>query len=197
MRSSTFILLSTLSCLLPFHSCFAGLVSEPIAFGAWSEATNELRGRLLFAEGTPDKYGVRYGLVYLELQNLALGDNVYVYYDAKRSPLKCELHDSAGATVKNSLGSGADWRPSACWLALPNDSTLRFRTGFSGSGPDHPCLFIMSSFEGGKWEIPVTATNDYFLSGTFSTTSPTNEIQPSRWEGTLKLPPVRIPVKSP
>ncbi len=36
-------------------------------------------------------------------------------------------------------------------------------------------------------------TNDYFLSATFTATIPANEEQPPMWEGTLVLPPIKIP----
>ena len=177
--------------------CFAGPVAEPKFTGEWSEPTNGLRGRLLVAEGAKDKYGVKWGFVYLELQNLSSADTVYVYYAVGKSPLKCELRDSDGKSVKNSLGAAGEGTPPACWLTLPLDSTLRFLTGSSGSAPDYPCLFVVSAWVGGKWAIPDTATNDYYLSGTFSSVSPTNETRPHVWEGTLKLPAVRIPVKKP
>ena len=143
-----------------------------------------------------DKYGVREGLVYLELQNLSQGDTLYVYYNVRNSPLKCELRDPAGRNMQNFPGPVSDWMPSACWLSLPHDSTLRFPTGNSSFTPNSPCLFVVSAFKGGKWVIPMTATNDYYLSGTFSSMSPTNEIKSRVWEGTLKLPAVKISVKN-
>jgi hypothetical protein len=197
MRIFTFILFSVILNLAACQLGFAGLASDPISFGAWSEPTNGLRGRLLFAEGIQLKEGARLGLVYLELQNVSPGESLYVYYAVMKSPLKCELRDSDGKAVKNSLGAGGEGIPRACWLTLPLDSTLRFLTGSSGSAPDYPCLFVVSAWVGGKWAIPATATNDYYLSGTFSSMSPTNETRSQVWEGTLKLPPVRISVKSP
>jgi hypothetical protein len=140
--------------------------------------------------------GVRFGLVYLELQNLAPGETLYVYYNAGRLPLHCELKDSKGNLVDPSLGAVSQFFPQSCWLALPSDSSLRFRTGSSGSGPDYPCLFIISDFIAGKWAIPFNATNDYYLSGTFSSISPTNDTRPHVWDGTLNLPPVKISMKS-
>jgi hypothetical protein len=184
-------------CIFANCLCFAGPVTEPKSIGEWSEPTNGLRGRLLFAEGIKLQEGARLGWVYLELQNLSAWGAVYVYYDAVRqSPLKCELRDSDGKIVKNSLGAVGEGIPPACWLTLPHDSTLRFLTGGTGSAPDYPSLFVVSAWVGGKWAIPATATNDYYLSGTFSSTSPTNETRPLVWEGTLKLPPVKISVKN-
>ncbi|HEY5234407.1 MAG TPA: hypothetical protein VIK35_12820 [Verrucomicrobiae bacterium] len=51
------------------------------------------------------------------------------------------------------------------------------------------------------WRIPRGDTNDYYLSGTLTLTIPSgispptlqgNNIQPIPWQGTLKLPPVKI-----
>ena len=86
--------------------------------GDWSEATNGLRGRLLLAERKSEAEGVRWGLVYLELQNLSSGDTLYVYYDVSKTPLKCELRDAAGKIVESSSGPGSEFMPSACWLSF-------------------------------------------------------------------------------
>jgi len=183
-------------CIFANCLCFAGPVTEPKAIGEWSQPTNGLRGRLLFAEASKaDKYGLLIGEVYLELQNVSAGDTMYVYYVASKSPLHCQLHDFGGKTVESEPSPGSDGRPSPCWLALPYDSTLRFDTRLGPAfAPAHPCLFICVGLEGGAWEIPLTATNDYYLSGTFSSISTTNETRPRVWEGTLKLPPVKISV---
>lgn len=172
-------------------------MTEPKSIGEWSEPVDGLRGRLLFAENVKDENGVRIGNIYLELQNLSSGDNRYVYYDAKKSPIHCELNDSKSDGVKVWPGNMSDGMPSACWLALPYDSSLRFDTRLGPAfTPSHPCLFICIGLEGGTWEIPLTATNDFYLSGTFTTTPPQNETRPHMWEGTLKLPPVKISVKN-
>ncbi len=185
-----------LSLLLFFSGqfCFAGSASKPITTGEWSETTNGLRGRLLFAE---DKKiaGTRMGVIYLELQNSSLGDTMHVYYDAKMSPFRCKLQDSVGKTNPT---QGADYDgfiPEACWLALPYDSTLRFRVTLGGFGiPQNGGLFIAGCLED-CWVIPASAQNDYFLTGTLRVTAPKNETRPRVWEGTLKLPPVKIPIK--
>jgi hypothetical protein len=182
--------------LLVGSSCFAGPVTEFKTSGEWSEVTNGLRGRLLFAEGAVLKYGVKMGEVYLELENVSERGTIYVYYAATKSPIQCELSDSEGKNIKGLPGVPSDFMPSACWLALPHDSALRFSTRVGPSiAPGHPCLFICVGLEGGAWEIPLTATNNYYLSGTFTVSAPTNETSPRIWEGTLKLPAVRVPVK--
>ena len=190
--------LLSIICIFVNCLCFAGPVTEPKSIGGWSEPTNGLRGRLLFAEAPKaDKYGLLIGEVYLELQNVSAGDTMYVYYVASISPLHCQLRDFDGKSVESGPSPGSDGRPSPCWLALPYDSTLRFNTRVGPAfAPAHPCLFFCVGLEGGAWEILLTATNDYFLSGTFTISAPKNETRPRVWEGTLKLPPVRIPVNN-
>ena len=185
----------TLLLIVAGQACLAGSIVETMSTGEWSDSTNGLRGRLLYAVQT-NHFGAAIECdVYLELQNVALGDSMYVRYSYGASQLRCDLRDSNNNTVKTKQGAGSDWMPSSCWLALPNDSTLRFRTGSTSSMPDYPCYFITSGWVGGKWEIPITATNDYYLSGIFTSSSSTNETRPRVWEGALKLPPVNISVK--
>jgi hypothetical protein len=188
---------------LAFHSCLAGPAREPISFGAWSETTNGLRGRLAFAED-PKLFGTRIGVVYLELQNVSWGGTMYVYYKANQSLFKpdqssfrCELHDPSGAVCQK---GGIDHEgpiPGPCWLALPRDSALRLCVTVWGFGiPQNGGLIIAGGLPD-YWVIPPTATNDYFLSGTLTITSPKDETRQHAWEGTLKLPQVKIPVKKP
>jgi hypothetical protein len=188
-------------CIFANCLCFAGPVTEPKFAGDWSVPTNGLRGRLLLAERAQDKFDVqnkgKQGVVYLELQNLALGDTIYVYYDAKKSPLHCELQDSTGNAVKPYNAVFSDWRPYPCWLALPHDSTLRFSaTILTGSPVNALVISVGEALTGGAWEMPLDSTNDYYLSGAFTSMSSTGETRPRVWEGTLKLPPVKISVKN-
>ena len=164
--------------------------------GEWSEPANGLRGRLLFGVGEK-LFGTRMGVTYLELQNVSKGDTMYVYYRAASSPFRCALMDSAGKT-NSSQGAVYDgWIPEACWLALPHDSALRFRVTLGGFGvPQNGGLFVAGCIPD-CWAIPPTATNDYFLSGRLVVATPNGETRPRVWEGTLSLPRVRLPVKSP
>jgi hypothetical protein len=187
--------------ILTGQLCLAGPVAEPTVVGEWSEPTNGLRGRLAFGEGAI-QYGVRMGLVFLQLQNVPPGDTIFVYYNVKTSPLKCKLRDSAGKSVNSFPGPGSDWMPDPCWLALPTYSTLSFITGSKSYRPNHPCLFIVTSFVESAWALPISGTNDYYLSGMFTATfpsdaaPPTADKRPRVWAGTLKLPPVKISVAS-
>jgi hypothetical protein len=192
-HSKTFLLL--LSALI-IQICSAASVVEPAVIGEWSQPTNNLRGRLLFAEYAKTKGGTRIGAVYLELQNLSLSETLSVYYDAKKSPLRCDLTDSAGISVKSVFG-GRDFVPEACWVALPRDSTLRFSASFGPAfGPASSSLTFAVGIEQ-TWVIPLSATNDYSLLGTFTVASPKEETREHVWQGTLKLPAVRISVKAP
>ena len=189
-------------CIFANCLCFAGPVTEPKFIGEWSQPTNGLRGRLLIAEGAQNKYDVQYnctpGVVYLELQNMAVYDTIYVYYNAKRSPLRCELQDSFGNSISSrDVFVSSDARPDPCWLALPLDSTLRFSTTIlSGLARNSLLISVGEEGVGGAWKIPLDSTNAYYLSGTFTSMSSTGETRPRVWEGTLKLPPVKISVKN-
>ena len=191
------ILFVCLTCQL----CLAGPVTEPKFIGDWSEPTNGLRGRLLIAERSQDKWDVqnnsRSGVVYLELQNITSGDTLYVYYAEVKSPLRCELRDSIGNNIPTgNVFVNSDWRPQPCWLVLPNDSTLRFSTTILMGAPTNSLLIsVGEAIDGGSWKIPLDSTNVYYLSGTFNPTPPVNETRPHVWEGTLKLPPVKISTK--
>ena len=174
----------------------AGSAIEPVSAGEWSAAINGVRGRLLFGEGEKVA-GTRMGVLYLELQNVSAGDTMYVYYDASKSPLRCQLVDSAGKTNASQGAVYDGWIPAASWLALPHDSALRFRVTLGGFGvPQNGGLFVAGCIPD-CWAIPPTATSDYFLSGTLVVAAPKGETRPRVWEGMLSLPRVRLPVKIP
>jgi hypothetical protein len=195
MRTSIFKLLLAFLSITVCQFGMAGPVSDPSSFGEWSQPTNGLRARLAFAEDAK-LYGTRMGVLYLELQNVSLGDTMYVYYRAASSPFRCELRDSAGKTNETTGCAYDGWIPAPCWLSLPHDSLLRFRVTLGGFAvPRDGGLFIAGCVSD-CWAIPSSATNDYFLSGTLSVAAPKDETRPRVWEGTLKLPLVRIPVKA-
>ncbi len=173
--------------------CLAGSAVQPDAIGEWSQSTNQIRGRLLFAELAPSKDGQRVGLVFLELQNL--GETVNVYYDVVRWPPRCKLRDSAGKIVEQSP-AGRDAAPQPCWLTLPAHSSIRLLTGYGPNvGPQTPSLTFGVGMDQ-TWMIPLNTTNNYSLSGTFTDAPSRGEGREPSWKGTLELPPVRIPVKS-
>ena len=175
--------------------CLAGSATEPISLGEWSNTTNGLRGRLLFGRD-PSINGTAMGVVYLELENDSAGDTLYVYYDASKKPFRCELQDAVGKAVKSEGSEYDGFIPSACWLVLPPDSTLRFRVTLGGFGvPKDAGLFIAGCVPD-CWVIRPNVTGDHFLSGTLNVIVPNSESRPRMWQGTLKLPPVKIPAKA-
>jgi hypothetical protein len=183
--------------LFPYHHGFGDVASQPKVMGEWSGVTNGLRGRLVLTEDIKSERGLRKGIVYLELQNVAPGDTMYIYYDPKKDPVHCVLHDADGKAMRETPSAISSWIPSPCWLALPNDSILRFRTGNTSTEPNEPGLFIISAYMRGSWFVQANATNDYYLSGTFTAKLPTNEGRPKTWEGTLSLPKLKVPLKGP
>jgi hypothetical protein len=172
-----------------------------IASGAWSEQVNDhnrwLRGRLLVYEDPTNLLvtnllvtNVHLG-VYLELEHVLYGwiQPVEVYWNPTGLPfstyhpsLTLEARDEHGQPIPRTespvrvFTRGPLQEP--CWVTLPCDSTVRLR------------------WSAGIME-PI-ATDAFFLSGTF--TPETNHPSPLNyhvWQGTLKLPPVKVPAKKP
>jgi hypothetical protein len=177
------------------HLSGAAVTNEFSAVGEWSGETNGLRGRLLFAERPTSVAGLRDGFLYVELQNVAPGDALQFFYDPRKKPPQFQptLRDADRKEVKPDIGAPPSGFPQPSWLVLPFDSTLRLRTGGSSISPAKPGLFIMAGLLSGRWFISGMVTNDYYLSATFTATIPADETRPRMWEGTLKLPPLRIP----
>jgi hypothetical protein len=174
-----------------------------IAVSDWSEpgvttapGGGSLRVRLLIYEGYSAGYGgkIPETLVYVELENVGLRD-LKIYCDFQIG-LQCDLRD-ANNKPPPAVGTGGNGGfPSPSWITLPRDSSTRLRASWFGYG--------MRKEEGLK--IPIfhelilkaDNTNQYFLSGTFTVSPPTNSFIPSDlnvWTGTLTLPKMRIPVQ--
>ena len=182
--------------LLATALCFASPINEPSSLGEWSKPVDGLRARLVLGED-PKLNGTRRAIIYLELQNHSLWETAYFYYDASKSPLQCTLRDPWGKTnvSKGAVYNGPIYAP--CWLALPHDSTLRFRVTLPGFGiPKNAGLFLAGCLPD-AWVIPASDTNQYFLSGTFTSTPPKSESRPRTWQGTLDLPELKVPVNQP
>lgn len=186
-----------------------------IAVGDWSEPVgnrSKLRGRLLICE-TPRHRGPGGGYdtaVYLELQECSdfVGSPIHVYCnmmpdvspgpDFKRIVKgggHWELRDAADKPVAQSGYAYSGAAPGADWMTLPCDSTVRLRVSLFGGGRmEDGSLGIALPSQ--YWVIPARSTNDYFLSGTFTVSPPTNSFDRlDVWQGTLKLPKMKIPVK--
>ena len=201
----------------------AGDWSAPVhstqAFNFLSGGT--LRGRILLAEspkpgGSPGWHDLA---VYLELQDCSdvWGRVIDVYCNMmptvalgahpdaqgretiEQAAGRWELHDAAGHSVPDSPGGFSGGGPGRYWMSIPTDSTVRLRATLygGGKGEDGQLHLLLPSHD---WQIPSRSTNDYFLSCTFTVDPPTNHIVENGhrvWLGTLKLPPMKIPVQRP
>jgi hypothetical protein len=122
-----------------------------------------------------------------------------IYYDiGHRGVLNFEMRDGLDKPVPMYPIEIDCLTPSPYWVTLPCDSTVRLPADWSDCGspsqPDGLEILVV----GGDWLIRPDATNDFFLSASFT---PPND-HPSTlkyhvWQGTLKLPKVKIPVKNP
>jgi hypothetical protein len=191
--------------LASFQCCLGQTDTNVIAVGGWSEPVSDpdgytLRARLLV-------YGKEYfsrlnewghARIYLELQHLCpmVGRNpteIYFWFD----DLQFEMRDGLDKLIPYDSVLLGSLVPAPYWVTLPCNSTLRLRAdpGLAGdTKPDELSILVLNPTA--LWVIRPGATNDYYLSATFS--PPTNH--PSAlnyhvWQGTLKLPKVKLPVK--
>jgi hypothetical protein len=175
-----------------------------IAVGDWSEAVSGgpdpaaqvLRGRLLvYDERSPS--AANHARVYLELQHVfAFGwDNpMEVYFEfGDRNDLHFEMRDGSGQPVRPERHPVRGSLRNPFWVTLPCESTVRLRVDDLLGTLEKPDGLVILGFL-----MPPNATNDFSLSATF--TPPKNHPSPLHyhvWQGTLKLPKVKIPAKKP
>jgi hypothetical protein len=195
------------------HFCLAGSDTNIIATSEWSKpvSTNyeqTLRCRMLIAQGhSPAHAGTAPETeVYLELQNVsgAAGAPMKIYFDPGRG-LRCEVLDANGKPPPLVGGGGSGGGAGACWITLPYDSTIRLRANMFGYGRKEGdgLLIQMSPPNMQRWDIQASDANVYFMSGTFTVTTPPNHIAKdfdetrSIWSGTLELPKMKLPVSKP
>ena len=196
-----FLLLACLPC------CFGQTDTNLIATGDWSESVTDsggatLRGRLLvYDERSPN--ALNHARVYLELQHVHVSESAWdnpteVYFEfAMRNDLNFEMRDKFDQSIP-SVGV-YKWGPvpDPYWVTLPYESTVRVRAD-TLLGPEAKPAGLEILVPGGCWIIPPDATNDFYLSATF--TPPKDHPSPFDyhvWQGTLKLPKVKIPIKKP
>ena len=192
--------------------CFAQTDTKLIAAGNWSEAVpdgdHSLRGRLLVYDEPNPPCIAR---IYIELQHIStrLGARtspIEIYFYT-HDDLRFEMRHGSGQLVPPN-GTGVASVPSPRWIVFPCDSSesLRvndyFRLNLLMSAPSSDPAIIESALKilvcSGCWLIAPDATNDFFLSASF--TPQTNHPSPLNypiWQGTLKLPAVKIPAKWP
>jgi hypothetical protein len=194
---------------LVLASCQAGFGKDDetnvIAIGEWSHpsageqqsaASAALRGRLLIRQGHSPAYtGVLPETqVYLEVQNVSesTGGPLSLYFDP-RNGLRAEMLDINGKPAPEVGGGGNGGFPSACWITLPYDSTLRLRVSWYGHGTSSRDGLKIPLFN--ELAIGVGDTNQCYLTATFTSTPPTNHTTTpgeSIWQGRLVFPPVKV-----
>ena len=190
------------------HYCLAQTDTNLIGAGAWSEPVSDsgrtIRGRLLVYDDQVES-AFNHARVYLELQHIYKPtqglDPVEIYYDPnmgvdnKPPGLILGLRDAHDQEIpsKPQAFNGAFNKP--YWITVPSDTTVKMRAD----------LFSMGYYEtnglnilgrAGSWTIPPHATNDFYLHGTFiSTNDNPSPLKYHIWQGTLELPPVKIPAR--
>ena len=202
------------------NALVAGDWSAPVA-----DKGQTLRGRLWVGEGhywsdphasrgSAERYWV-HAPVYLELEHVVTfgwSQPIQIYFDIF-SGLQFEMHDGSGKSIRpKQVGFAAvlPVLPEPYWVTLPCDATVRLRAdiynvGNSTNIADEQILVGDGGEGPAQWVIPQTSTNGYFLSCTFSPSTNQSSLfryHPSPlgyhvWQGTLKLPMVKIPVKRP
>ncbi len=187
LKKATIPLLLLLAC----RCCFAIEDTNIIAAGDWSAPVAgfqdkdtgrgahhpTLRGRLLLCE-SPKNHSPA---IYLELQDCgeAWGNNMELYCNMNPGGgYHLEFRDAAGRLLPGRSGGFEGGVPGAAWITLPTDAAVRLRIS----------PFATFSLE---------STNDYFISGTFIVDPPADHTGLDVFQGTLKLPPVKIPAKRP
>ena len=186
--------------------CFAQTDTNVIGTGTWSEVVVDskgygLRGRLLVYDDHV-RESENHARVYLELQHVFRdfwGFPMEFHFDLSHTnELHFELHDAHGQPMASTGIAIVGMLPPPYRVVLPCDSTLRFRADSCNLGPgSRPDGLEILTFPV-CWMLPPGSTNSYFLSATFtppkdSPSSPDNHV----WQGTLRLPAVKIQVGKP
>ena len=173
--------------------------SKPV--GTSSGAT--LRARMIISkEQTPAHAGSQKETAfYLEFQNVtgAAGSRLQFYFDPGRA-LRCELLDADGKPSPPEGVSGNGGGAGPCWITLPYNSTIRLRANMYGYGlkPEDGFMLVMSPPNMQSWTIRPGDTKTYFMSGTFTVTTPTNHVTKDSdeartiWNGTLEMPKMKL-----
>ena len=183
----TKILLLCITALTCFFSAGAPIRET----GAWSKPVNGVQGRLIVSDDPPVN-DTKMVAVYLELRNVSdFANPIWIYYDPSHV-FQCQLLDATGKPVERALSIADIWQPPPFWLALPHDSSLRFRISVSGYGIPHNAGTSIQ-MDCGNWLIKTDDQSEYALEVTFASTKPQKDAPERRaWEGTLKLPKVKV-----
>lgn len=203
MRAITSLLL-----LVTCQFCFASGDTNIIAISDWSkpvgtDSGHRLRARMIVAYGRGAAFAGPWPETqfYLEFQNVsgAIGLPTQFYFDPSKG-LRCEMHKTDGRLLPPS-GRGSGGGAGASWITLPYDSTIRLRANMYGYGNKRGDGLNLTLYPVQQcWQIKAGDTNAYYLSGTFTVTTPTNfvpkdfEAARAVWSGTLELPKMKITV---
>ena len=159
--------LCTVAAPVPTHPA-----SDPdlLFLGDWSDDVEGLIGRLLIARGKLLADGkLRETVAYLELRYAppAVEEMERVYFDPN---LACEMRSASGDVIpQHGRGGGGGGRPSAQWIYLPYDSTIRLRLSPYGFGSQDGLRMIIGPNE---WNVADNDKQIYFLSGSFESDPP-------------------------
>jgi len=199
-----FILLFILAACQP---CFASGDTNIIAMSDWSKPVStidghSLRARMIVAYGRGANYAGQWPetQVHLEFQNVS-GAPTQFYFDPSEG-LRFVMTDINGNPV-TTPGGGSGGGAGASWITLPYDSTIRLRANMYGYGSKPGDGLNLTLYPPQAWWFRAGDTNVYFLSGTFTVTTPTNfvprdfEVASSIWSGKLEIPKMRITVPKP
>jgi hypothetical protein len=200
----TFLLLAA----CPF--CFASGDTNIIAMSDWSKPVgtshgHSLRVRMIVAYGRGPAFAGAWDETqfYLEFQNVsgAIVSPTQFYFDPSDG-LRCVMQDANGKTVSPS-GAGSGGGAGASWITLPYDSTIRLRANMYGYGSKRGEGLNLTLYPPQAWQFRAGDTNAYYMSGTFTVSTPTNfvpkdfEAARAVWSGTLDLPKMKITVPKP
>ena len=205
--------------------CFASDEPKTVAVSDWSKPVDgsdnayngahaaAVRGRLVILQGhSPGDTGELLStMVYVELQNLSLRPTE-VYFDGghgndlrpeHKGGLHCDLFDSRGTPVPRRMSAFSGQCPTSQWITLPGDDTIRLRANCFGIGSPKEGGLVLP-FLDKEWFIESQDDHHYFLSASFTATSPANHVSGETkhlrnvvWDGTLMFPKLDILVRTP
>jgi hypothetical protein len=190
--------------------CIASGDTNIISSSDWSKPVGTsdghiLRVRMVVAYGRSPGFAGPHDETqfYLEFQNVsgAVASPTQFYFDPSGG-LKCVMQDANGKTVPTG-GGGSGGVPGASWITLPRDSTIRLRANMGGYGSARGEGLNLTLTPAQAWQFNAGDTNAYYLSGSFTVTTPTNfvpkdfEAARAIWSGTLELPKMNITVPKP
>jgi hypothetical protein len=164
--------------------------------GAWSEAVNGLRGRLIVTL-EKEENGVQSPKVFLELQNVGnILDSIRINAFDPKTSFQCRVVDGTGKPMASDLGGIREMVVPAFTLSIPFESSLRLNVNrhFPGAffwrqSLPKKCTEIVLGCD--VWAIDKEDHADYLLEGTFHIEE-SKPVWPPNWSGTLKIPGVKI-----